>query len=221
MTYNSTSGERAIQYINMDKDNWNISFSSSYGRVLWKKIDLRLNSGIRGNYSNSYNYLAMNGGASELNNNQTFSIGPSFDINTNKANKWNAYVSLSPRIQKMTSTLQPDFNSSNFVFNTYGWLSYTFPKDFKISLDIEQSYEAATRTLASVDRSNVSGTISKKFLKDKSLEAQIFVNDIFNNNIGVYRSQYGYSFSQTTNDVLRRYGMFKLIYNFTTMKGSE
>lgn len=65
----------------------------------------------------------------------------------------------------------------------------------------------------------MNGYVSKKLLKDKSLEVQVFVNDILNKNNGVYRYQNGTSFIQTSNDVLRRYGMLKVIYNFTTMKG--
>ncbi|MNR58213.1 hypothetical protein D3C85_1791540 [compost metagenome] len=51
------------------------------------------------------------------------------------------------------------------------------------------------------------------------MEAQLFVNDILNKNIGVRRYQDGTAFIQTSNNVLRRYGMLKVIYNFTTMKG--
>src|SRR5690606_36362463 len=96
-----------------------------------------------------------------------------------------------------------------------------FPKDYKIVMNMQQSHEAATKTLPEFNVVNVSGYVSKKFLKDKSLEAQFFVNDLFNKNTGVRRYQSGYTFSQSTNDVLRRYGMFKLIYNFTTMKGDN
>jgi len=105
--------------------------------------------------------------------------------------------------------------------NTFGRATYYLPKEFKISIEGRQNYQSATQTLQSINIVNMNGFISKKFLKDKSLEAQLFVNDIFNKNSGINRYQSGSSFIQSSNEVLRRYGMLKVIYNFTTMKGGK
>lgn len=219
VTFYPESGKRDIQFVNIDRSNISASVSGGHRRPIWKKIALNLNVGASVSYQNFFNYLALPNSDSQLNNTENYSLSPNIGLSSYKANKWSFNVRLSPGYRISQSTLQPTLDINNFIFNSYTNLSYTFPKDFRIFLNMEQSHEAATATLPEFNVVNVSGTISKKFLKDKSLEAQFFVNDLLNKNTGVRRYQSGYTFSQSTNDVLRRYGMFKLIYNFTTMKG--
>lgn len=221
VNYYSATGKRDIMYVNIDKPNRNAQVYSSYRQSIWKRFNLGGSIGANLNYNNSYNYIAVNNGSSELNNNQTYNLSSNFGVNSYKADKWSLYVTLSPGAQLRKSTLQPELNSNSFTFSTYVDMSYSFPKDVKIVLNMSQKYQGASASLKSFNVVNMSGYVSKKFLKDKSLEAQVFVNDILDRNNGVYRSQTGYSFTQRTNDVLHRYVMFKLIYNFTSMKGGE
>ncbi len=219
--YYSETGERDITYVNIEKPNTSLSLYSGYRQSIWKKLNLSGNLGGSVSYNNSYNYLSVNNQDTELNNNETYGISPNIGVSSYKADKWSFYLELSPGLQFMKSTLQPDLNSNTFNFSSYYGFNYTLPKNFKIGFNGNQSYEAATKTLRAFNTFNMNAFISKKFFKDKSLEAQVFVNDVFNRNNGIRRRQSGYSFTQSTNDVLRRYGMFKLIYNFTTMKGDK
>lgn len=221
VTFDPESGRRDIQFVNIDESNISANAYGGYRRPLWKKIALSMSIGGNVSYNNSYNYLSLANRASQLNNNENYSLSPSLGFSSYKANKWSFHLVMNPGYRINKSTLQPDLNTNNFIFNSNTNVSYTFPKDYKIVLGMEQSHEAATVTLPAFNVVNVTGYVSKKFLKDKSLEAQFFVNDLLNKNTGVRRSQYGYTFSQATNDVLRRYGMFKLIYNFTTMRGDN
>ncbi|WP_159730120.1 outer membrane beta-barrel protein [Sphingobacterium sp. 18053] len=217
--YNLDEGTQQISYVNIDKDNWRIYGSGSYSFVLQKKWGLKMNIGVNGQYNSQFSYLSSYNEEPKLNRNQTKSITPEIGFNRYKANKMDFYISLMPGVEQMSSFLQPELNRTTFKFRSYSQFTYYLPKDFKVSLSTDQNYQAATKTLQSINIINMNGYISKKFLKDKSLEAQVFVNDILNKNNGVYRYQNGTSFIQTSNDVLRRYGMLKVIYNFTTMKG--
>lgn len=219
--YYSATGNRDITYVNIEKPNSYVSLYSGYRKPIWKKIGLNANIGASASYNNDYNYLSINNKDAELNNNETYNLSPSLGVQAYKAEKWSIYIDLNPGVQFLKSTLQPDLNSNSFVFRSYYNFNYYLPKNFKIGFDGNQSYEAATKTLQAFNTFYMNGNISKKFFKDKSLEAQVFVNDIFNRNKGISRRQNGYSFTQSTNDVLRRYVMFKLIYNFTTMKGDK
>ena len=215
--YNLQEGTQQISFVNIDKDNWRIYGGSGYSFVLQKKWGLKMNLGMEGQYNSQFSYLSLVNEEPQLNRNQTWNIAPNIGFNRYKANKMDFYVSLRPGVEQMNSYLQPELNQTTFKFNSYSQFTYYLPKDFKISLSMQQNYQAATKTLQSINVVNMNGYISKKFLKDKSLEAQLFVNDILNKNNGIYRYQNGTSFIQTSNDVLRRYGMLKVIYNFTTM----
>lgn len=215
--YNLEDGTRQISFVNIDKDNWRLYGSGSYSFMLQKKWGLRMSTGLNTQYNSQYSYLSLFNEAPKLNRNTTWSVGPEIGFNRYKANKLDFYIHLSPGVEQMDSYLQPELNQTTFKFDSYAQVTYYLPKDFKISVSMRQDYQAATKTLQSINMLNMNGYISKKFLKDKSLEAQLFVNDILNKNIGVRRYQDGTAFVQTSNDVLRRYGMLKLIYNFTTM----
>ncbi|NGM73346.1 outer membrane beta-barrel protein [Sphingobacterium sp. SGL-16] len=221
VTFYTETGKRDIKYVNVNKSNISSSMYGGYRRPIWKKIALSMNVGANLGYQNNYNYLALPNTDSQLNNTENYSLSPNIGFSTYKANKWSFHANISPGYRISKSTLQPDLDINNFILSSYLDLSYTFPKDYKIVMNMQQSHEAATKTLPEFNVVNVSGYVSKKFLKDKSLEAQFFVNDLLNKNTGVRRYQSGYTFSQSTNDALRRYGMFKLIYNFTTMKGDN
>lgn len=219
--YNLEEGTRQISFVNIDKDNWRFYGSGSYNFMLKKKWGLKMNMGMNAEYNSQYSYLSLLNEEPQLNRSKTWSIGPEIGFNRYKANKMDFNINLSPGVEKMESYLQPELNQTTFKFNSYAQATYYLPKDFKISVSMQQNYQAATKTLQSINMLNMNGYISKKFLKDKSLEAQLFVNDILNKNIGVRRYQDGTAFVQTSNDVLRRYGMLKVIYNFTTMKGGD
>lgn len=215
--YNLEDGTRQISFVNIDKDNWRLFASGSYGFMLQKKWGLRMNMGMNASYNSQYSYLSLLNEEPKLNRNQSWNLNPQIGFSRYKANKLDFNINLSPGLEKMDSYLQPELNQTTFKFGSYSQVTYYLPKDFKISLSMQQNYQAATKTLQSINMMNMNGYISKKFLKDKSLEAQLFVNDILNKNIGVRRYQDGTAFIQTSNDVLRRYGMLKVIYNFTTM----
>lgn len=215
--YNLEEGTQQISYVNIDKDNWRMYGGGSYYFVLHKKWGLKADLGMRAQYNSQFSYLSLLNEDAQLNRNQTKSITADIGFNRNKANKMDFYVNFMPGVEQMSSYLQPDLNRTTFMLRSYAQFTYYLPKDFKISISANQNYQAATKTLQSINLINMNGYISKKFLKDKSLEAQLFVNDIFNKNNGVSRYQSGTSFIQTSNEVLRRYGMLKVIYNFTTM----
>jgi hypothetical protein len=214
-------GRQDIQYVNVDKPSWNIYGGTGYRFVLHKKWGLNLNLGANIDYYSQYSYLSIGRTEPQLNQNESLNLSPSIGLNRSKANKMDFYISVSPGVENLSSSLQPELSRTSFKMNTFGRATYYLPKDFKISLEGRQNYKSATQTLESINIINMNGYISKKFFKDKSLEAQLFVNDILNKNSGINRYQSGTSFIQSSNEVLHRYGMLKVIYNFTSMKGGK
>ncbi|WP_164112756.1 TonB-dependent receptor [Sphingobacterium sp. xlx-96] len=219
--YYAETGKRDISFVNIDKQNWSAHMGGGYRMPLFRKMGVNISTGISADFNSTYNYLSTEQEEPELNNTERFSFSPSVGISRYRANKMDFSVDFRPGVQVLNASLQSELNSTTFTLSSNSNFTYYFPRDFKIAVNIDQSYQGATETLKAFSTFNMTGYISKKFLKDKSLEAQFFVNDILNRNNGISRYQNGYSFVQTSNDVLKRYGMFKLIYNFTTMKGGN
>lgn len=219
--YFASTGKREISNVNMDNTEWQGRLGGQYSMPLIKKMGVNFTMGISGNFNTDYSFLMSDNTNDVINKLFQYSVNPELGLRRSKANKLDFYISLSPGYQVINSSVQENLNSDVFTFNSNGDFTYYLGKDFKVNLEINQMYKGATSTLTSFSRFQMNGYVSKKFLKDKSLEAQVFVNDIFNRNNGLQRYQYGYSVIQTSNDVLKRFGMFKLIYNFTTMKGGK
>lgn len=215
------NGTQDVQSVNIDKANWSLYGGSGYRFVIQKKWGLNMNLGANAEYSSQYSYMSLEREEPRLNQNESWSFSPSIGLSRYKANKLDFYISISPGVENLSSSLQPELSRTTFKMNSYGNVTYYLPKDFKVGLNVNQSYQSSTQTLQSINIVNMNGYISKKFFKDKSLEAQLYVNDILNKNNGINRYQNGTSFIQSSNDVLRRYGMLKVIYNFTTMKGGK
>ena len=56
-------------------------------------------------------------------------------------------------------------------------------------------------------------TLRKTFFASEQLEVKVYVNDILNNNLNVQRNISTNFISETTNQSIRRYTMFSLIYH--------
>ncbi|MDR2283352.1 MAG: outer membrane beta-barrel family protein, partial [Sphingobacterium sp.] len=216
--YYPGTGKRDISYVNMDKQNWSFNLIGNYQMPILRKIGLNMSMGTEATYSTRYSYLSTEKVESELNKTEQVSIRGNLGFSRYKANQLDLSLSLNPGMSVLNSSLQKELNSKVFEFSSDAYIVYYLPIDFELSFNINQSYSGATKTLPSYHIFNVNGYLSKKLLRSKALETQIYVNDLLNKNNGIERSQNGSSFIQTRNDVVRRYIMLKLIYNFTTIK---
>ncbi|MGJ1362632.1 outer membrane beta-barrel protein [Sphingobacterium spiritivorum] len=221
ITVNPATGQRTLQYINIsDKQNINASINGTFSFVLSKKSDLRAFAGLSTSYSGNYNYVNTTASTPELNLSKQISYFINFGLQKWSETGFNFHANLSPGFSKMNSSVQPNLNNNAFTFNNYSSFAYIFPHDFKLNIEINQNYQAATGVYAKpIHNMYVNSYVSKKFLKDKSLETRISVNDLLNERNGIKRNQDGTRFTETQNNVINRFFMFKVIYNFTSMKG--
>lgn len=174
-------------------------------------VDLRLSPSI--NFNNSYNYVN-----DELNNSKNTSYALTAALQRNMTKGLDFNFSVSPSFVRQTTDIQPEFDNNGFVLNSSNSFKYYLPKTFQVFVDVNYIYEAPTSTFASkFQRVMINPGISKKFMKDETIEVSFIVNDLLNENVGFRRSQNGNRFVQSQFDTIRRYYMLKVSWDINKM----
>ena len=200
-----TSGKTTSRPINT-----NGNFSGNLyggGGFKIKKIDTRVNLNQNFSYRRTNDFLNS---AKNLSN--IVSSGTSLSISKMKEKKYD--VSISNRIDyNIQKTSQ--INSTN-SFRTYTLgLDGTFY--YKKVWSLISSYELYARQktaqVSAISNNLWNAKLQRTFKKDE-FTVYASVNDILNQNIGVDRSYYGTTFTETRNDRLQRYFLVGFTWNF-------
>src|SRR5690606_25553431 len=122
----------------------------------------------------------------------------------------------------MKTTLNPEYDSDGFIFNSNLWFKYHLPAKFSVYGDLSYEYQAPTTAFPDrFERVLFKPGISRKFLKGENLEVDLYVNDIFNQNKGFRRFQSGNAISQNSYNTISRYFMLKVSWDFTSMNKGD
>ncbi|MGM1427971.1 outer membrane beta-barrel family protein [Sphingobacterium lactis] len=218
---------RELYYVNLAKQMTTGYLYGGYQFDLIKKRQIKMDIGLNGNISNYYNRVKdlSNGaidGEFQENRNTNYEMGANIGFRRDATKGFDFYVTFTPGYRVLNNSLNTDLNSDGFTFNTYGGYTYYLPKKIQLTGRLEYNYEAATQSLPTdFSMLKFSPGISKKFLKNESLVAEFYVNDVFNQNVGFSRSQSGSAITQTRYNNISRYYMLKLTWEFTSMKGAQ
>lgn len=219
--------KRDLYYVNTDKAMINGYVYGGYFFDLIKKQQIKMNLGLNANLNNYYNKIkdlsdVNNPKDFEENKNISYSFGTDIGFQKNTTKGFDFYLNFNPGYRVLKTTLNPELNSEGFTFDSYGRFTYYLPAKIQLTGELNYEYEAATKSLPTdFSRLKFSPGISKKFLKNESLIASFYVNDVFNQNVGFSRSQSGQAITQQRFNNIARYYMLKLSWEFTSMKGAE
>jgi hypothetical protein len=128
----------------------------------------------------------------------------------------NFWINFAARYNKSVSSIRPDVATNYWSYTSWSNLQFKFKKQ-KLYLDFNGQFSFYQKTTAFANQQNayiVNGGIRKTISKDDKWEAKFFVNDIFNQNLGINRNISSNFISETTSQNVKRYFMFSLIYNF-------
>lgn len=200
-----------------DRPNNTANFWIGTGRRVVSSIDLNARLGANGSLSDSYNFL--NG---ELNRNQNYNYGVNIGAGKSTTKGIDFEMSVSPGWRRIESSLQPEFNSSGFVTNAYFDFRVYLPGKFQLFGEGSYLYEAPTEVFTDkFERLLFRPGVSRKFLRNESLVAEVYVNDVFNQNVGFSRSQFAGNIRQEQFNTISRFFMFKVSWDFTSMGGAQ
>jgi hypothetical protein len=201
-------GRRVNQAINV-KGNYNFNLYAGYGFEIAPSVNLNFNIG-----PSVRRFVNVINGQRNVNDNKSFGGGLYAGY---WSEKWiNYWINFEARYNSSTSTIRPDAITKYWSYSASPNVEMKLPKKFYINIDSDMDFYQRTSVFTnSRNIYIVNGSIKKTFTKSESLEVKLYVNDIFNQNLGVSRNITSNFVTETTQQTIQRYFMFSLAYNFS------
>ncbi len=203
---NVDSGKTITQPINTN-GNLSINFYGGMGFKI-KKIDTRIYLGPQFNY-NKY--------ADIINNQKSFSktINPGINLSMQKQKEKKYDISVNDEFGYNSNTTSQNNTKIHYNTNTLSVnATVYYKKVWSLLSDIQLYSRQKTSQFDNNLNSNQWGARLQRTFKDNEFTAYISVHDILNDNIGVDRSFYSNTYTQVTNDRLKRYFMIGFEWDF-------
>jgi hypothetical protein len=202
-------GRRVNQYINV-QGNYNYNGNLYYGMEIYNGINI--GGGINGGVSR---YVNKVNGVRNVNDNN--SLGYNVQLSY-WGDKWYSfYLNFSASNNTTVSSIRPGASTNYWNYSINGRPELKFKKiktyiDFNIGANIYQKSEVFP------DQRNIyilSPSVRKVLGKKDSWEMKLYVFDMLNQNNYIQRNISSNFISEVSNNGVKRFVMFSLIYNFT------
>jgi hypothetical protein len=202
-------GKSINQYVNID-GNYNYGTGFYYDFELYKGINFGMNTGINGGrYNNIVN------GIKNTNDNISTRFGISFSQwGDKKISFWSSFTASN---NKTVSSIRPVASTNYWSYNNNSNIQFKFKKA-KFFIDLSTDITVYQKSVAFPSQRNiylVHPSMRKVISKNDKWEAKLMVYDLFNQNQFVDRNITSNFISETTNNGIRRYALFSIIYNFS------
>ncbi|MFM2364248.1 MAG: hypothetical protein RLZZ316_3150 [Bacteroidota bacterium] len=206
--YIDSIGRRINQAVNVD-GNYNFNMWSSYGFEI--APSLNLNFGLSPNVSRYINFV--NG---QKNINDNGSLGAELSLSFWGDKKINFWSNFQPRYNRSVSSIRKEVVTKYWTYNTDLNVEIKLPKKFFFQVNADINIYQKTTVFANTRNVYyINTSLRKTFLKNDVMEAKVYVNDLFNQNQGINRNISSNFITESTQQVVRRYVMFSLAYNFS------
>ncbi|MDQ6902807.1 MAG: TonB-dependent receptor family protein [Bacteroidota bacterium] len=210
ITYNRVvnldSGKTVSQAINTD-GNISLSFYSGINFKI-KKIDTRIYLGPQ---------LSYNRYASVINSIKSFStsVSPGFSAYINKAKEKKYDFGINENINYNSSSTTQSKTKIHYITNMVNFNgTIYYKKVWSLILDLQNYYRQKTFASDNTLTTNLWNVKFQRTFKNNEFTAYIYLHDLFNDNIGIDRNFYGNTYTQVTNDRLKRYLMIGFRWDF-------
>lgn len=223
----TATGKTLYKYINAN-GNYNIGGYFGIFRKI-KSWDANVELGLNYSQSRNINFVdttknnKVNIDLSQLGiRNASDSKSPSINlsIQKEKEKKYDFRVETSFGYMFNKTTLQPQQNNNYFNFSVNSHANVYLQKTVRLNVDYNFNYYGKSNTFSNPYSIGImNASLSKMFGKSEDFEIRAGVNDLFNKNLNLQRTNYGNQIVQTLNSTIRRYYMLSLIWNFKTGMG--
>ncbi len=202
-------GKSVNQYVNVD-GNYNYGSGFYYDFELYKGINFGVNTGVNGGrYNNIVN------GIKNTNDNISTRLGIQLSYwGDKKINFWSSFDASN---NKTVSSIRPGASTNFWSYRNNSNVQFKFKKA-KFFIDLSTDITVYQKSVAFPNQRNiylVHPSMRKVISKNDKWEAKLMVYDLFNQNQFVDRNITSNFISETTNNGIRRYALFSIIYNFS------
>jgi hypothetical protein len=143
-------------------------------------------------------------------------LNPSLSLYYNKDTTFTVSYRFTPGYTRNSSSIRTDVKTEYWTFAQELDGSVQLPLQFTVGTSVNWNIR---QRLDPQDKNNNvfrwNAYVSKSFLKDRSLVAKIYANDILDRNVGYTRQEDPNYISENTYNTIRRYVMLSLTWNFT------
>ncbi len=203
---NIGSGKTTTQPINTN-GNISLNFYGGAGFKI-KKIDTRFN------ISPSFNYSKYVG---ELNSEKSLSktISPGIGMSISKQKEKKYDLSISNRFSYNSSTTSQNNTTIHYYTNTLSFDgTIYYKKVWSINTDYNFYTRQETFQSGKIPDNHLWNARLQRTFKNNEFTAYCTIRDILNQNVGIDRNFYGNTYTQVTNDRLKRYFMIGFTWDF-------
>ena len=202
-------GKSVNQYVNVD-GNYNYGAGFYYDFELYKGINFGMNTGVNGGrYNNIVN------GIKNTNDNISTRLGIQLSYwGDKKINFWSSFDASN---NKTVSSIRPGASTNFWSYRNNSNIQFKFKKA-KFFIDLSTDIVVYQKSTTFPNQRNiylVHPSMRKVISKNDKWEAKLMVYDLFNQNQFVDRNITSNFISETTNNGIRRYALFSIIYNFS------
>jgi hypothetical protein len=202
-------GRRVNQYINV-QGNYSYRGYLYYGMDIYKGLQFGINmNGGFNRYVNSVN------GIRNVNDNTNMSYGLNFSYWGDKS--VNFYLNMNANDNRTVSSIRPGSATNYWTYQINGNTQIKLKK-IKTFIDFNIEGNIYQKSKIFPEQRNViiiSPSIRKVLGKTDSWEVKMYVFDMLNQNTNIQRNISSNFISETSNNGIRKYTMFSLIYNFS------
>jgi len=213
--YDQATGVSTTQYVNLTDRNPHTFNISTYLSRKITSLDVTLSPQLSYGASTGYNYT-REGNITGLNQSNSNNYNAYLSISKNKAKKYsiNLSASVGYSTTKNSFTTRNDYKAATAGFNSSNTLY--LPGRFELYGYIRYTYQgpSSNNDLGAIHRTNIDASLSRTFLKGNNLKMSLTGTNLLDQNPN-NRGVSGNYISQSTYNVIRRYFMLNLIWDFT------
>ena len=190
--------------------NFNATVVGSLSLPIIKGNKLNLQIIGRGNYSKGTAFTT-----NIENVTRAYGITNGYKLVTN-LDKFDLIAGVSGTMNRATFTVGTA--SRTYILSPNIDISYVFPGNIRLQTDVTYNKLTGRGAAYNTDFTLVNAYMSRQFFKNRGT-FKVSVNDLFNDNTGITRSDQGNSIVDQNFNVLKRYYMFSFTYSLTKIAG--